>query len=176
MQRSKKPYIELGKRLSEIRKSLKETLPEVSGAVELDADIIQSYEKGETRPSEEVLGMLISHFEVKGEEADELWELAGYVDTVDSTTDAPNMVDMPPVMPTVVVVPMDGKIVYTDKVNISVNNNGMVMNFMQESVSGQAVAVSRVGMSVSHAKKMLEVMQKTIDKFEEHKPKPKNNN
>lgn len=170
MQRGKKPYSKLGKKLLEIRKGLRETLPEVSGAVELDTDIIKSYEQGETRPSEEVLGMLINHFDIKGDEADELWELAGYIEVADSHNDT-SMIDTPSVMPTVVVVPVDSRIVYTDKVNISVNGNGVVMNFMQESMGGQPIPVSRIGMSVEHAKKMLEVLQKTINKFEDHKSK-----
>ncbi|MCA9348118.1 helix-turn-helix domain-containing protein, partial [Candidatus Saccharibacteria bacterium] len=78
MQRGKKPYTKLGQRLSSLRQKLNETIPDVSGAVELDNDIIASYENGERRPSEDVLEMLISHFDIKGEEADELWELAGY--------------------------------------------------------------------------------------------------
>jgi transcriptional regulator with XRE-family HTH domain len=171
MQRGKKPYSKLGKRLLSIRKSLSETLHEVSGAVELDTDIIDSYEKGETRPSEDVLGMLISHFEIKGDEADELWELAGYTESSDTTNAVDAQYEMPP-MPTVVVVPMDNKTIYTDKVNVSVNSQGVVMSFMQESImNGQSVPVSRVGMSIEHAKKVAEVLNKTIQKYEENKPK-----
>jgi transcriptional regulator with XRE-family HTH domain len=171
MQRGKKPYSKLGKRLLSIRKSLSETLHEVSGAVELDTDIIDSYEKGETRPSEDVLGMLISHFEIKGDEADELWELAGYTESSDTTNTVDAQYEMPP-MPTVVVVPMDNKTIYTDKVNVSVNSQGVVMSFMQESImNGQSVPVSRVGMSIEHAKKVAEVLNKTIQKYEENKPK-----
>ncbi len=171
MQRGKKPYSKLGKRLLSIRKSLSETLHEVSGAVELDTDIIDSYEKGETRPSEDVLGMLISHFEIKGDEADELWELAGYTESSDTANTVDTQCEMPP-MPTVVVVPMDNKTIYTDKVNVSVNSQGVVMSFMQESImNGQSVPVSRVGMSIEHAKKVAEVLNKTIKKYEENKPK-----
>ena len=171
MQRGKKPYSKLGKRLLSIRKSLSETLHEVSGAVELDTDIIDSYEKGETRPSEDVLGMLISHFEIKGDEADELWELAGYTESSDTTNTVDAQYEMPP-MPTVVVVPMDNKTIYTDKVNVSVNSQGVVMSFMQESImNGQSVPVSIVGMSIEHAKKVAEVLNKTIQKYEENKPK-----
>lgn len=173
MQRGKKPYSRLGQRLTEIRKSLRESLVEVSGAVELDTDIIDSYEKGETRPSEDVLSLLISHFDIKDDEADELWELAGYIESNDPNPTVPPM-DMPN-MPTVVVVPMDNKVLYTDKVNVSVNGQGVVMSFMQESINaGQSVPVSRVGMSLEQAKKMISVLNTTIKKFEEHKPKKDN--
>lgn len=169
MQRGRKPYIKLGERLHEIRRGLKESLGEVSGAVELDKDIIDSYEKGETRPSEDVLNLLISHFDIKDEDADELWELAGYVESSEQPHGMPSDLTQ---VPTVVVVPMDTKIVYTDKVNVTANDHGLVMNFVQDSPTGQSVPVSRVGMSIEHAKKVIEVMAKTINQAESHgKPK-----
>lgn len=166
MQRGKFPYANLGKKLHELRRNFKESLAEVSGAVELETDIIESYEKGETRPSEEILSMLISHFEIKDDDADELWELAGYIE---------QDISLQPVMPidqsqapTVVVVPIDNKIVYTDRVNITANNHGLVMSFMQDTASnGKANPISRVGMSLDHAKKMLEVLEKTIKQAEQ---------
>lgn len=168
MQRGKNPYQKLGQRLFEIRRGLKESLPEVSGAVELDTDIINSYEKGETRPSEDVLSLLINHFDVKDDEADELWELAGYVETGDQHVAMPADVMQ---MPTVVVVPMENKTIYSDKVNVTANNHGLVMNFMQESITGQSVPVSRVGMSLEHAKKVVTVLAKTIEQAEANKNK-----
>lgn len=160
MQRGKTPYYRLGQRLQQIRRQLRETISEVSSAVELEADIISSYEKGETRPSEEVLGMLISHFDIKDDEAEELWELAGYVQHESIET----MHDMP--QPTLVVIPVENKIIYTDTANVSVNNYGVVLTFLQSGPNNQQVPVSRVGMSLEHAKSVLEVLAKTIAQAE----------
>lgn len=166
MQRGKMPYHKLGQRLQQIRKSLRESIAEVSGAVELETDIIASYEKGETRPSEDILDMLISHFDIKEDEADELWELAGY-------GGHSSMVHMPEaVQPTLVVIPVDNRIVYTDSANVSVNNYGVVLNFMQTGPNNQQTPVARVGMSIDHAKSVLEVLGKTIAQAEAKK-KPK---
>lgn len=158
MQKRQYPYRLLGERLQGFRKKSRETIPEVSGAVELETDIIAAYERGETRPSEDVLDLLIRHFDIEDDEADELWELAGYSDS----TSAGDM----PAMPTLVMIPTDNRIVYTDTANVTVNNYGVVMNFMQNGQGGQPAAVARVGMSLEHAKSVLEVLGKTIKQAE----------
>lgn len=158
MQKRQFPYRSLGERLQSFRKKSRETLPEVSGAVELEADIIASYERGETRPSEDVLDLLIRHFDIAEDEADELWELAGY-------SEAQHVHDIP-TAPTLVMIPMDNRIVYTDTANVTINNYGVVMNFMQNGINNQPAAVARVGMSLEHAKSVLEVLGKTIKQAE----------
>lgn len=163
MQRGKFPYQSLGSRLTEIRKQSLETIHEVAGSVELDSEVISRYEKGEERPSEDVLLLLISHFDIKDDEADELWELAGYTAAPQSpSAELPNL-------PTLVVVPNDTRIIYTDTANISVNNFGVVMSFMQNGANNQPMSLGRYGMSMEHAKSMLEVLTRTIAQAESAK-------
>lgn len=157
MQRGKYPFRRLGERLARIRKEVHESIPEVSGAVELESDMIAAYERGESRPSEDVLDLLITHFGISSEEADELWELAGYSQHVS---------DEPQQSPHMIIVPVDNRIVYTDTANVTVNNYGVVMSFMQNSPTGQTVGVARVGMSMEHAKSVLDVLAKTIKQAE----------
>lgn len=164
MQRGKAPYKQLGNKLREIRKSLEESVPEVSGAVELESDIIERYERGETRPSEEVLSLLISHFDIKDEEADELYDLAGYLEHSHDSMD-------PAQPPTLVMVPMDNRIIYTDSANVSVNNYGVVISFTQNGPHNQPQGVARVGMSMEHAKSVLDVLTKTIEQAEKQQNK-----
>lgn len=171
MQKSKKPFQQLGRRLREIRTSLHETITEVSGAVELEADIIDSYERGETRPSEDVLGLLINHFDVKDEEAEELYELAGYLSGNDADLSMPDAQHAP----TLVMIPMDNRIIYTDSANVSVNNYGVIMSFTQNGPNNQPVGVARVGMSIEHAKSVLDVLSKTIAQAEIQQKSKKNN-
>lgn len=160
MQRGKKPFEELGARLKSLRRSVQESLPEVSGAIELESDIVASYESGETRPSEDVLSLLLTHFAVNDEEADEIWEIAGY------TKSEPAGDDMHTHVQNLVVIPMDTRIVYTDTAHVSANNYGVVMNFMQSGPANQQVPVARVGMSLDHAKSVLEVLGRTIQQAE----------
>lgn len=166
MQRSKKPYQQLGHRLREIRKSVHETVTEVSGAVELEADIIDSYERGDTRPSEDVLNLLINHFDIKDDDAEELYELAGYISTDGDLTLPTDM----PQPPSLVMIPMDSRIIYTDSANVSVNNYGVVISFTQNGPNSQSMGIARVGMSIEHAKSVLDVLSKTINQAESQKP------
>ena len=152
------PYQGLGKRLSAIRHSLQETIHEVSGAVELDSDVLIRFESGEERPTEEILTMLISHFDIKDDEADELWDLAGY-------STKPGLDELP-VIPNLMVVPTDNRVIYSDAANITINNFGVVMNFMQNGPQNQPMAIARVGMSLEHAKSVLEVLSATIKQAE----------
>lgn len=169
MQKRQLPYKQFGEKLQKIRKNSRESLPEVSGAVELESDIIERYERGETRPSEDVLDLLIRHFDLEDDEADELWNLAGYTGGNPGYTPISNDIAN---VPNLMVIPMDNRIVYTDTANVTINNYGVVINFMQNNVSNQPSSIARVGMSIEHAKSVLEVLTKTINQAE-NSQKPK---
>lgn len=162
------PFEPLGKHLRRIREKRQETLAEVSGAVEIEPDMLNAIEEGRERPGEDILLLLISHFATKEDVATKLWELAGYnqdelpVQNVVNNTQGQAQNG-------VVVLPGDARIVYTDMVHVMVNNYGVIMNFMQTAgPNSQPLAVSRIGMSKEHAKSVLEVLQKTLSL---HEPK-----
>ena len=72
---------------------------------------------------------------------------------------------------TVFVSPEDARIVYTDMVQVMVNNYGVIMNFMQGAgPQNQPLAVSRVGMSKEHAKSILELLRATLEQSEQEDP------
>jgi hypothetical protein len=163
----KSPYRPLGRRLKALREKAKESLAEVSGAVEIDVRELASFELGQARPNEEVLLMLISHFSTQDEEAVQLWELAGY--GVTKVTSAQMISDI-----SITNQPSanSNPIVFTDVVDIMVNNYGVVMNFMQS--SGPNVkpnTVARIGMSREHAKSVLQILQVTLNQTEQIIPK-----
>lgn len=155
MHKRQNPYHALGERLQSFRKKLQETIHEVSGAVELETEVVASFERGEARPSEDILELLINHFDIRDDEADELWDLAGYGKSGYAQEETPTV-------PTIIMFSLDNRIVYTDTANVTINNFGVVMNFMQNGPGGQPAAVARVGMSLDHAKSVLEVLEKTI--------------
>ncbi len=161
----------LGASLRHYREAFHESLAEVSGALEIDVDILSNIEKGAQRPNEDTLALLINHFKVKENEAEKLWELAGY----DQPTEA-NRSEVHNTMPAFgYMMPIDQRIVYTDMVHVMVNNYGVIMNFMQGGGnSRQPLAVARVGMSREHALSVLEVLKKTLEKEVRLLPAPKN--
>lgn len=158
----KQPFQSLGDQLKRLREKRHESLAEVSGAVEIEVDLLSAIEGGVKRPSEDILLLLISHFATKEDEATKLWELAGYDQDQLPVTHMVNGDEG--AVPSVMVMPADARIVYTDMIHVMVNKYGVVMNFMQESgPTSQPLAVSRIGMSKEHARSVLEILQKTLE-------------
>jgi DNA-binding XRE family transcriptional regulator len=155
-----RPFGALGQRLRAARVRASETVAEVSGAVEIDSDILESIEQGLARPSEEVLMLLITHLEFEDDEATKLWELAGYTRTAEQA-------DM--VKQIAFAMPTDNRVIYTDMVHVMVNDYGVVMNFMQNLPGGQPQPIARLGMSKEHAKSVLEVIKNTLEQAEKTK-------
>ncbi len=161
------PYQNLGDRLRSMRERAKESLADVSGAVEIDVQLLTEIESGTERPSEDILLLLMSHFNVKEDEAIQLYELAGYEGRLrDRVQHLANDEHGQP-QPAVMVLPLDARVVYSDMVHVMVNNYGVIMNFMQGSgPSSQPLAIARIGMSKEHAKSVLEVLKKTLQDHE----------
>ncbi|MDQ5886162.1 MAG: family transcriptional regulator [Patescibacteria group bacterium] len=151
------PFENLGNKLKSVRVERKRSLSEVSGAVEIDDKVLEQIERGEQRPAEEILALLISYFELKEEEATSIWKLAGY----DDKSTGSSVFELN--QPIAFAMPMDLRVVYTDMVHVMINNYGVVMNFMQSSgQKNQPLAVSRIGMSKEHARSVIEILEQSL--------------
>lgn len=159
---SQAQYRPLGRQLKELRTRANESLAEASGAVEIDVRELASFELGKARPTEDVLLLLISHFGAKDDEAVRLWEMAGYAMEKIPVTHAMNIDQTIPSSTT------DNRILFTDVVDITVNNYGVIMNFMQSGAVNTSQSVARVGMSREHAKSILQILQATIAQTEQN--------
>lgn len=167
------PYRQLGTALRKLRQKQRETVADVSGAVEIEIDMLTAFELGTRRPDKDILLLLISHFGVPENEAAALWETAGY-DQRDMNATFTVADDAQNSQTPVVVLPGDARIIYTDLAHIMVNNHGVVLNFMQSAgPSNQPMIVSRLGMSREHAKSVLEMLRRTLAETEQkHLPAP----
>jgi transcriptional regulator with XRE-family HTH domain len=170
----KSPFRPLGRRLKALRDKANESLAEASGAVEIDVRQLASFELGQSRPTEETLLLLISHFGARDDEAVKLWELAGYGTTKIS---AAQMSSDNSSSSTSTKKSDDNPILFTDVVDIMVNNYGVIMNFMQSGgPNSKPHSVARVGMSREHAKSVLQILQVTLAQTEQIIPKLPNTN
>ncbi len=156
--RNTPPYKNLGFRLKRLRESLNESLVEVSGAVEIDPEILTLFESGQKRPSEDILLLLISHFDPQEEEALRLWELAGYDQNQMNNSDDANA------KPIVMLLQPDSRIMYSDMVNVVSSNQGLVMNFLQAQGEGRPTPIARVGMSHQQALRVFEALGQTLQR------------
>jgi transcriptional regulator with XRE-family HTH domain len=163
MGNDKSYYKPLGYRLRRLRQKRQESLAEVSGAVEIDEEELTRIEQGKTCPSEDVLLLLISHLNAREDEANQLWELAGYDQDGFAAGSTPGDSENQ-TKSMAMVMPMDARIVYTDMIHVIVNDYGVVMNFMQRSGLGnQPLAVSRIGMSRDHAESVIKIIRQALD-------------
>lgn len=176
----KNPHYLLGYKIRNIREKNKETIEQVAGAVEIDKDLLVKFESGLKLPDEDILLLLISHFDLKNDEAKKVWQLAGYESLVDNFN--PELVDAPTQLPTIVIVPFDNKIIYSDLVQVSSNNYGLVLNFMQASLdkNSKPQFVSRIGVSKEHATDIVKMLSEALknnllesDKKSENQPEKK---
>lgn len=151
------PFSPLGKHLRYLREQIKESVAEVSGAVEIDIDALERIEQGKERPSEDILMLLINHFNMQDNEAVQLWELAGYEDRGDKFS-MPSEFASKPMM---VLLAMDVRTMYSDGVQVTANGSGVTMNFTQGN-SEKAVPVAKVGMSREQAEAVLRTLQTAL--------------
>jgi len=161
MSESNAPFATLGKHLKYVREQKHQTLAEVSGAVEIDQPLLERIEAGHERPAEDILLLLISHFGVQDQEAVQLWELAGY------DGEAPEQIK--PTLefpagnkPTVMLLAIDTRTMYSDGLDVNANQAGLTLNFTQASGQAQVTPVARIGMSYDQAERVLQTLQQVM--------------
>jgi transcriptional regulator with XRE-family HTH domain len=153
------PYETLGSQLRHLRERNRESMAEVSGAVEIDEADLGKIESGAERPSEDILLLLISHFAVEDDKAAELWQLAGY----DRQEDEHEHEQTQNGRAQTLMVMIDPRVMYSDSVEVVANNKGVVLNFSQSAgQNGQPLTISRIGMSHDQAKMVMGVLHQAL--------------
>lgn len=156
---SQTPYKKLGTFLKSLREGNHESAAEVSSAVEIDETTLQEFETGSNRPSEDILLLLISHYGVQEERAEELWRLAGYASSDKSDDMPPN--DM--MKHQAMMIMIDPRIMYSDVAEISANGQGIVLAFSQSGgPSSQPLTVSKIGMSREQAQAVMGLLHQAL--------------
>ncbi|HSX42650.1 MAG TPA: helix-turn-helix domain-containing protein [Candidatus Saccharimonadales bacterium] len=163
------PYQPLGTILRRLRERNRESIAEVSGAVEIDERMLDEIESGVERPSEDILLLLISHFSVEDEKAAELWQLAGYDQASDDNHDhdrEPNSRQQ------TLMIMIDPRVMYSDTMEVTANRKGVVLNFSQAAgqTDGQPLTIARIGMSREQAKLVMSVLHRALYDLDNPRP------
>lgn len=154
------PFKTLGTRLKYLREQFRESIAEVSGAVEIDADKLERIEQGIERPSEEILMLLMSHFNMQDTEAVQVWELAGYDRRLGPDLAVPE--ELFNGKPVVMLLAVDVRTQYTDGVDITGDGAGVTMAFTQQAGQGNRQPVAKVGMSIEQAEAVSAALQQAL--------------
>jgi hypothetical protein len=168
------PYRAFGAKIKHFRQQWKQTVSDVSGTLEIDEIFLKEMESGKVLPNENQLDMIINHFLLTSEQADELRGLART--QVDQS--AENLIggveDML-MKQLVMYMPIEQRVIYTDGMNVTVNRHGVVLQFTQNtgtSDKAKSNVVCQVGMSREHAEKVVQVLKKTLSEHDKnHKSK-----
>lgn len=156
------PFAPLGRRLRQLREQHRESVAEVSGAVEIEEKLLADIEQGKDRPSEDILMLLISHFGIGDDSADELWELAGYQskgEHDDHKADDHDDIKRTAAM----MIMLDPRVMYSDSVEVVANKQGVILNFSQTAgPQSPPLTVSRIGMSHDQAKAVMGILHQIL--------------
>lgn len=159
------PFKQLGEKLKVIRQKLHESMAEVSGAVEIDEPTLKRIEQGQERPAEDILLLLINHFGMQDDEAASLWQLAGYDQPKPREHDHGSSSEELN-RSTILVMAVDPRVIYSDGVHISANNNGVILAFSQGSGTPNALTTAKVGMSREQAQALVRTLQDALHRSE----------
>jgi transcriptional regulator with XRE-family HTH domain len=152
------PYVSLGNHLKYVREQSKQSLAEVSGAVEIEENQLQRIEAGVERPAEDVLLLLINYFGVHDREAVQLWESANYGSEMPEEIKGNVETVHQDGKPMMMLLAVDTRAIYSDSLEVTVNHAGVTLNFSQAG----SHSVARVGMSHSQAARVVDAIQRAM--------------
>ncbi len=153
------PFKNLGEKLKTIRQKLHESVAEVSGAVEIEEQVLSRIEQGRERPSEDILLLLINHFGMRDDDAAKLWQLAGYDQPHDHDGNPNEQQNRTMVM----IMAVDPRVIYSDGVHVAANNLGVVLGFSQGLGTQQPITTARIGMSREQAYSLLRGLERSLE-------------
>lgn len=162
MSKSEKKFTSLGNHLKYVREQAKQSLAEVSGAVEIDEQYLEKIEAGLERPAEDILLLLISHFGVKDREAIQLWESAEYDSSIPDEIRLNEEQIVLGNKSVVMVMGHDTRTAYTDEVSVTVNQSGLTIQFGQSQGQTKPNLVANLGMSHAQAEIVIQAMQTAL--------------
>lgn len=160
MSESNAPFTTLGKHLKYLREQQDKSLAEVSGAVEIDSQQLERIEAGQERPSEDILLLIISHFDMDEQAAVRLWELADYgnelPDHIKQTSEQLTGKQV------VMLLATDTRTQYSDGVQVTANTAGLTLQFTQANGKDSEITVSKVGMSLEQARQVVRELERAM--------------
>lgn len=155
------PFALLGKQLRSLRETRRESVAEVSGAVEIDPELLERFERGEECPSEDILTLLISHFDMREQDAMQLWEWAGLAGPKGERLSGEQLQEAVNRAALVVVAMIDARALYASHSAVQADMNGLVVQFTQSTPQGPMTA-ARIGMSYEHAAELVRTLERAL--------------
>ncbi len=169
MSENNQPYKNFGDRIKFLREQWQQSIEEMSYALEISESSLIAIEDGLELPEPETFEMMVNHFLLTDDQAEDLRSLA-YFDQPKNSSKLPPLLDESVIKQLLVMTTTENRIAYTDGMHANVNDHGVILHFTQNNPGVKnLVTVSKIGMSHQHAKKIIEVLEKTIAEYEKNK-------
>ena len=153
------PYKSLGNKIKKSRILNNMELIEVSEAIEIEVNILKKIESGMLRPDEDILELLITYLNIEDNEADKLWELAGYES---ESVEEPKEINLTKGIVMMLSPLVNDKASYSDFLDVHYDKSGIVLHFKQVSGQKKPVDVAKVGVSYSQAQEIIRTIQRVL--------------
>lgn len=162
-----KKYEEFGLKLKFYRSRHQESISQVAEAIDVDRTYLSKLENGHERPTEAMINLLTNHFALSIVEALELSLAAGYTgrtiagETKEVNMNDPNQTGAQKGLE--IKVPDNVQVLYSDSVWVTRSPWGVVFDFAQGmGPTNHQNVVSRIGMSIDHARALKDLLTKKI--------------
>jgi len=96
------------------------------------------------------------------DEASRLWRLAGYQQTLSQDGDTNAHDDGTIARATILVLAPDPRVMYSDGVQVTASNSGVVVTFTQNNGVPNALTTARIGMSREQAQSVIHALQEAL--------------
>jgi transcriptional regulator with XRE-family HTH domain len=162
----------IGNIIRGFRQQRHQTLVDLAKALNIDRAYLNKIELGQVKPSAKLLDKILVHFSVEDNLATKIKQAAGHVPLVVSEAGKEKamgdqaQVAVPQQEAMLNINPMQTPVLFTDSTFVSSSDYGLVLDVAQMVGGQQHNVVARIGMSFEHAKKLIEVMQDNIAKYE----------
>lgn len=165
-----KNYKDSGEKIKFLRLSHNKNLTDLSEAIQVDKSYLSKIENGLIRPSSNIISKLGRYFSLSPLEINDLMQLAGYGSTSkkegilkDSISFEEKEQPQTNKIKLSFKMPENLPILYSDSIAVTGSVYGIVFDVAQRMGSTEHyTVVSRIGVSLSHAKALLKVLSKKI--------------
>lgn len=158
----------IGKIIKKYRTSLGLTSAEAAEKLEVSRPYYSRLENGKEKPALHLINKLESKFELSVPDVLDLMRYSGNAENpspADSNMGQIQLAEGVPEGESVQINPQEQKVLFSDTMFITVNDNGVVFDFGQKlGPTEQTFVVSRIGVSKTHAEKIHNLLGQQLNK------------
>jgi len=153
----------IGKEIRNIRNNAELSLSALAKKLKISKSYVSQIENGYIKPSEDFVTNLIKKLKLSRAQEDKLLRLIGHPKEIGRNITSVSKKEQRRIS---VKIPKGMGVKYCDSAFIAGTKFGIVINFAQILSDSEQEVISRIGMSIEHAKALVKILKKRIQKIE----------